>query len=307
MAQFLYDVIIYHSNSSDGSCGYWVARKYLNENNKEYQAIAMHAIENLPLSIDECKNKRILFINVCPNFEYIQMLSKIANDITILDHHESTISVIDSIRDSDILNVRFEFNIKLAGCQLVWKHFYSNQLSTPWFLDYIADRELWKFELENSKEINAALRHKKLINIESMDVIVSYNIDEIQTLVRLGETILNIADKVIYSAIHECVEGTFLVGDIKYNVWFGTIDRNICSYFGDKMMEKVMSNGKLPDFVVIYNYQLKTGMWLISLHRSNDGPDLSIISKYFGGKGHKNAAEFEHKNPFDTIFNSKSI
>ena len=306
MTQFLYDVIIYHRNCSDGSCGYWVARRYLNENNKIHQVFAMHAGETLEIAINEFTNKSIAFIDVCPNFEYIQTLSKIAKDITILDHHASSVSVIESVRDSDILNVRFEFDIKLSGCQLAWNHFYSKDIPSPWFLDYIADRDLWKFELDNSKEINAALHHKNLLNVESMDMIVCYNMDEIQTLIELGRVIINIADKSLYSALRECVEGTFLVNDVKYNVWFGTIERSARSNFGNKMTEKKMSNGKLPDFVVVYSYQPKTGMWFISLRGSNDCPDLSTISKYFGGGGHKKAAGFEHKNPFDTIFNTRS-
>ena len=72
-----------------------------------------------------------------------------------MDHHTSNFITMESIKNSDMMNVKYELDIKLSGCQLAWNHFYPDLLR-PWFLEYISDRDLWKFELENSKEINEA-------------------------------------------------------------------------------------------------------------------------------------------------------
>ena len=304
MTQNLYDVVIFHRNCSDGTCGYWVARKYLQEKNHLFHAIAMHAGENLTIPNSTIENKRILYIDVCPSFEFLQELSKVAKDIMILDHHTSTFITMESMKNSDMMNVKYELDIKLSGCQLAWNHFYPDLLR-PWFLEYISDRDLWKFELGNSKEINEALHYKNLINVESMDMIICYTMDEIQTLVDLGKIILDITNKTIHYALRECVEGIFLVDEKIYNVWFGTIGRNLRSEFGNQMIQKRMMNGNLPDFSVVYSYQPKLGLWFISLRGSENCPDLSIIAKHFGGGGHKKAAGFEYKNPFDSIFHAK--
>ena len=297
-----YDVIIYLRNCADGTCSYWVARKYLHHHDIHHQAIAIHAGEKIDIDNDtDFKNKRIAFIDVCPSFTCLQKLAKIAKDIIILDHHASSINVIELIIDSDMSNVRFEFNPKLAGCQITWNHFYKNY-TPPWFLEYIADRDLWKFTLESSKEINAALHYKNLLNIESMDMINTYTTEEIQTLIELGNIILSIAEKSLHNTLRQCVEGTFTVDNHIYNVWFGTTDRSTRSDLGNRMCLKTMKNGKLPDFGVIYSYQPDLSVWFISL-RGNDGcPDLAKIATHFDGGGDKNAAGFEHKDPFNTIF-----
>lgn len=297
----LYDIVIYHRNCSDGSCGYWVARKYLQDNNQLHESIAMHAGEILTHSMSTFEKKRIIYIDVCPNFEFLQELSTFAKDIIILDHHISSYTTIDALKKSTIKNVQFEFNVQLSGCQLAWNHFYQDAIR-PWFLEYISDRDLWKFELGYSKEINAALHYKNLLNVDSMDMLISYSNEEIQTLMELGQVIINISNKSINYALRDCVEGTFQVNNHFYNVWFGTIERKDRSEFGNQMTQKQMSNGLLPDFAVVYSYQPKLALWYISLRGSDSCPDLSSIAEYFGGGGHKKAAGFEYKNPFDSIF-----
>lgn len=67
-----------------------------------------------------------------------------------------------------------------------------------------------------------------------------------------GKIILDITNKSIHYALYECVEGTFLVDERIYNVWFGTIGRNLRSEFGNQMIQKRTMNGNLPDFSVVY-------------------------------------------------------
>ena len=97
----LYDIVIYHRNCSDGSCGYWVARKYLQDNNQLHESIAMHAGEILTHSMSTFEKKRIIYIDVCPNFEFLQELSTFAKDIIILDHHISSYTTIDALKKRD--------------------------------------------------------------------------------------------------------------------------------------------------------------------------------------------------------------
>jgi oligoribonuclease NrnB/cAMP/cGMP phosphodiesterase (DHH superfamily) len=76
------------------------------------------------------------------------------------------------------------------------------------------------------------------------------------------------------------------------------------SDLGNKLANKPLKNGNLPDFGVVWNYNVDTQTWFVSLRGHDDSPDLSVIAKHFGGGGHEKAAGFriEYPNTLLSIF-----
>ena len=53
------------------------------------------------------------------------------------------------------------FDTTQSGCELTWKYLYADHCPVPAILRYVGDRDLWKFELEMSEEVNLAIAAMK--------------------------------------------------------------------------------------------------------------------------------------------------
>lgn len=49
-----------------------------------------------------------------------------------------------------------EFDMNRSGSQMAWDYFFPD-FARPAMIDYIADRDLWRFKLPGSREIAAVL------------------------------------------------------------------------------------------------------------------------------------------------------
>ena len=64
---------------------------------------------------------------------------------------------------------------------------------------------------------------------------------------------------------------------------------------------EMFTNMKLFDSIIISDYDIliafgwRKDKWIVSLYTKEDYIDVSVIAKFFGGGGHKQAAGFEWK------------
>ncbi len=295
-----FDIVIFHGPSCpDGICSYYCAKKYLVG---KYQGICCKAGEEPE---GKFKDKRILFVDLCPSLSFIQNTCKIAKKITILDHHKTAFDMYQ--QNSNILNsienLELEIDMERAGCQITWDYFFPGR-PRPWFIDYIADRDLWAWKLPNSKEINTALYENEYFNIKyftKLDELLSESESVIESkkkeLETEGKLILKIQKRDLDAGISNAYEAVFIVDSRLYNVWLsGNINPMLRSELGNILLNKTFVNGSKPDFSVIWLYEPGSNEWWISLRGSDESPDLSVISKKLGGGGHRNAAGFTIKN-----------
>lgn len=285
------DLIVYHNNCPDGIAGVWCA-SYFNNVNEIYGCDAGKDPIIDPL------NKNIMFIDICPSFDYIQNTQLIAQNIIILDHHKSNESII--IQHKHILahfhNVFIIFDIHRSGCQLAWDYFFDSS-QRPFFIDYIGDRDMWLWKLPHSKEINTALFELNYIdvnNLHKLNSLVHYNNNQIETLINAGQIIVDLNNKEINHISASALEGIFKVDNCSYRVWL-TDNSKYRSEIGNLLCNKVFSDGSFPNFSVIWRYNPKSNEWWISLRGTDHNFDLSSIAQSCGGGGHKFASGFTIK------------
>jgi oligoribonuclease NrnB/cAMP/cGMP phosphodiesterase (DHH superfamily) len=290
-----FDIIVYHHNCPDGLCGLWCAEKY---NTKPFTKIGTPAGKD---PVGNFIDKDIIFIDVCPSIQFIKENAFTAKKITILDHHKSAYdSYLQNKEELDkFMNVHYHFDMKKSGCQIAWSYFFGENKS-PWFLDYIADQDLWTWSLQFSKEINCAIDFDKLDKLNELD---NYNAEQIINLINEGKTILNVKQKIMQDQLLESVEGKMTFNGNTYNIQLGTIPFDMRSAFGNLLATKPLKNGLQPDFGVVWMYKPSENRWIISLRGTDISPDLSVIATYFNGGGHAKACAFKLSyNPFNNIF-----
>ena len=224
--------------------------------------------------------------------------------------------------------VKYFFDLSRSGCSIAYDEFISyfpsidktnvGVMKLNFLQLYAADYDLWKFELENSKNINAGLKiiAQELKLLKNPDVMYNFifgDSDAINTLVlqeKFGTalTIINQNTKTIHDA---CA----LVGRLSVtfnNMYIDKIKNAaakdkipLITVGGIKMF--VLNNGHLvsevgnmltefgyPSVQYFVVHEVKDGMTkepeLVLGFRSTDElPDVSVVAKALGGGGHRNA------------------
>ena len=138
----------YHKNCLDGT-GAALAAYQSFEDNAEY--IPMCYGDDWP-SIEGVKN--IFMVDFSIKFDDMVELSKKVESITVIDHHKTAKD--DLMRDDLPENVKVVFDMNHSGAVLAWRYFM-NRLEVPKLFQHIEDRDLWKFDFPETKDVCAAL------------------------------------------------------------------------------------------------------------------------------------------------------
>jgi len=288
-----FDTIVYHTCCPDGVCGLWCAYKY--KGNSEFEKIKMCAGKD---PVFETYDKNIIFIDVCPSINFIKDNAELAKSIIIIDHHKSGLDMITKNKEllKEYTNVTFIFDMKRSGCQLAWDYFFPD-IERSWIVDYVGDRDLWNWKLENAREICSAIDYLCVLDendLTKIDKLDKYTIIDIENLISTGKIINTYQNNIVQKEVKHSIQGIIYVGNIKYNINIGNISvLSLVSDLGNALTKKLLFNGNVPDFSVIWNYNLLYDTWSISLRGHENSPDLSEIAGFYGGGGHAKAAGFK--------------
>lgn len=138
---------IYHGNCADGFAGAWVVRKYYGEENIDFVA----GVYQTPPP--DVTGKDVILVDFSYKRDIVLEMAKTAASIIIIDHHKSAIEDLTTIYSR---NIKLYTDINHSGSMLAWKLFFG-AIEAPPLLKYIEDRDLWKFYLPGTREIQAAL------------------------------------------------------------------------------------------------------------------------------------------------------
>jgi len=295
MQQF--DIVIYHSNCPDGLTGAWVFWKYLQK-----------TAEFLPFkhgdSPPDVTDKRVVIVDFSfPRDVTLQML-KTAKKLVVLDHHKSAERELENIllENNSFGNISLEniplkpyeivFNMKRSGAQIAWDYVYncSGHDNRPWFVNYVADRDLWQHKLPNTKEISQGLFSSGYFtNFEKLNELTVFNEKDIQHIVEKGTLLLEQTQKEVEFYAKTAVPTILTIDGKEFNVNLAASPRVNRSEVGNY----ICSNQKC-DFSAVYWFNYALNVWYISLRASeNSDCDLSEISSRLPtGGGHRKAAGF---------------
>ena len=131
-------VVCYHGDCSDGFGAAWAAWKKFGTR-ADY--LALHRDEPVP----KLKDKEVYMID----FLYVPAITKkliAANRrVTGIDHHITA-------RESTLMTHEPLFDNDHSGAVLAWKYFHPGK-PVPKLLQYIEDRDIWKWKLPHTREI----------------------------------------------------------------------------------------------------------------------------------------------------------
>lgn len=277
-------LVVYHANCPDGFTAYWAARQYFDDQPNvevEYRA-ASHGDKHYPdFRVDE-----VYLLDFSYKRRKVQEIIRKAGKVIILDHHKSAIDDIgDLLKKGQLHGV---LDINRSGALITWDYFFSDQEYTPDLIRYVSDRDLWKFELPHSKEINSAILSYEY-TFENWQALAAKSIQE---LCLEGTSILRKHMKDVKELSKQARRGKILDYEVPI------VNAN---YTHGSDIASMLAEGE--PFAAYY--WMRGEEIIFGLRSTKEGIDVAKIAEHFGGGGHKHAAGFTLSNgaEFDQLNN----
>lgn len=282
-------ICIYHGNCADGFSGAWVVRKALGD-------IEFHAgvYQNPPPDVT---NKDVILVDFSYKKEVILKMMETAKSILILDHHKTAIDDLDELFNG-VANLAMNdnekrwhavFDINRAGSMIAWDYYFP-KIPPPKILEHIQDRDLWRFALEGTREIQA--------NIFSYP----YDFNVWDMLLNTSPKELALEGAAIERKHFKDIDELLLVTTRRMNI--GGINVPIANLPYTLVSDAAHKLGIGEPFAGCY-WDTPKGR-VFGLRSHEDGADVSEIAKQYGGGGHKHASgfsvSFEIANTFEVNY-----
>lgn len=260
----------------DGLAAAWALRKKFPDAAVEFASYGQPA----PKPVD----KHVIIADFSYDRDTLLELARHNKSILVLDHHKSAEAALANVTDWDTTGrIMTVFSMDFSGAQIV-ENFY--QLPKSRVVAYVGDRDLWKFELPNSKEINALLssREPTFEWLDQAEVLLNTNFPTAQVMgTVIYEYQLGVARK---------QAKRFTLRQDAHGRRLGLA--NITTLISETA-DVALSTGAF-DYVISFFDTTDTNQRVYSL-RSKGEVDVSLIAKEHGGGGHKNAAGYTTGRP----------
>lgn len=264
-------VVLYHGDCVDGFTAAWVAHRALGD--AALYIPARYGDVGLETSIyqDCCENANINDEYYILDFSFKRDLLRFLNSkcpVTVLDHHASA--------EKDLVGLDFcQFDMERSGAGMAWDHFFPSE-TRPWLVNYVEDRDLWRFKLQWSKEINAFVRSTEQ-TFDAWDDLLTLRVEQ---AAQLGRGCLAHIDAYVRAA----VKHAFLARLGDQRLPLVNITYESCSEVADALCQQGHE-------VAGYWFERGDGKIQYGL-RSRGDFDCSVLARRFGGGGHKGASGF---------------
>jgi len=305
--------ILYHANCNDGFGAAFAAWLYFGKQ-LDTGAVYLPVSYGKPMP-DMQPGCDVYIVDFSYPAKDLIALASIQSKVVVLDHHASAqrdltldqfpgAALIDGVIRCDNLHVQFDMN--KSGAVLAWEYFFPGN-EVPLLLQYIQDRDLWKFKMINSRAVSAYLQTREMdFNVWKRVAKEMTQTADMQEIYRAGAACLKLKDQMVevmasnrFPALFDmntvppvltratspqCFEGQFIVPVANATCFFSEV--------GERLLQ-IHPEAKFSAYYLDRaDGKRQWGM------RSRSDVDCSIIAKAFGGGGHPGAAGFTQDMPW---------
>ena len=254
---------IYHGNCADGFTSAWVVRKALGE------AVDYHAgvYQNPP---PEVEGRDVVMVDFSYKRSVLEGIRDRAASVLILDHHKTAEADL-----RDLPGVHSVFDMERSGARITWDHYFPGK-EPPKLLLHVEDRDLWRFALRKTREIQASV-FAYPYEFKVWDFLMGADLDQLAVE---GEAIERKHFKDIRELVGVVTRPMKIGG---YVVPIANLPYTLTSDAGHLL-------AKDKPFAGCY-WDTPQGR-VFSLRSTDEGLDVAEIAKQYGGGGHKHASGF---------------
>lgn len=281
---------IYHGNCADGFTAAWVVRKALGDHVDFHPGVYG---QDPP----DVTKRHVVLVDFSYKRPVLDQMFRKSESLLILDHHKTAAEDLAGIREpfgpgwprhlQNIAQDEMEncqqpyalFDMDRSGAQIAWDFFLPAE-RRPRIVDYVADRDLWRFLMPFSREIAAAL-FSYPYDFGAWDEFARGLEADLTQAAQQGAAIERKHHKDIAELV-KVTRRTMIIGG--YAVPVANLPYTLTSDAGNLM-------AKGERFAACY-WDTPQGR-VFSLRSTDDGLDVSAIAKQYGGGGHRNASGFQ--------------
>jgi len=282
---------IYHGNCADGFGAAWVVRKFFGTDQVDFHA-GFYGAEP-----PDVTDRHIVMVDFSFKRPVLDAMTARAKSILILDHHKTAaedllgldvpppsgvewVTAIGAGLPAGSRTVAL-FDMQRSGAGLAWDFFFPAQ-QRPALIDTIEDRDLWRFALPHTREVQANV-FSYPYDFRTWDFLMARGKDHmgIQDMAQEGGAIERKHHKDIAELVTASKRRMVIGG---YDVPVANLPYTLSSDAGH-----LMCAGE--PFAACYMDTPRGRVF--SLRSSDAGVDVSEIAKRYGGGGHPNAAGFQ--------------
>ncbi|MFT0167538.1 hypothetical protein ACLKMY_00720 [Paraburkholderia mimosarum] len=260
-------LVIYHGNCADGFSGAWCFWKMFG-NEAEYLP---GVYQKDPPDV---AGRTVYLVDFSYKREIVKAMVASALRVTLIDHHKT------AIEDLDGLPGLFTYtDLNRSGATLAWDFLFPDT-DRPLLLGHIEDRDLWRFRLTGTREIQAFVFSREY-TFEQWDRLMSADQAELVQMCAAGAAIERKHRKDVAELVRVCARRMTIAG---FDVPVASLPYTMSSDAGHEMAQG-------ERFAACY-WDTVDGR-TFSLRAADDGIDVSEIAAQFGGGGHAKAAGFK--------------
>ena len=279
---------IYHGNCADGFGAAWAVRAALGDQVEFHPGV----YQDPPPDVT---GRDVVMVDFSYKRPVLEEMGSKAQSLLILDHHKSAFEDLCDFEKpaenweshyTEVLGsldpmqwtfrpfVRALFDMDRSGAGITWDFFHD--ATRPPLIDHIEDRDLWRFALPGTREIQAAV-FSHPYDFDLWNGLMHSNLEDLR---REGEAI----ERKHFKDIKELLGVTqrrMVIGG--HDVPVANLPYTLTSDAGHKMAQG-------EPFAACY-WDTPEGR-VFSLRSADDGLDVSEIAGNYGGGGHRAAAGF---------------
>lgn len=257
------DVVLYHAECADGFGAAWALWK-------RFPSARYQAVKHGTPPPQDLAGRRVLIVDFSYPRPTLEALAASTKDLAVLDHHITAQQALAGFPHAC-------FDQDRSGAVLAWD--WAHDGPAPWLLRYIQDKDLWRWNLPLSREINAALASYPL-DFKVWDGLTQ------ETLETEGRAILRHEQELVGKIVAEAELVSFQ-GETVPAVQSAVLTSQV----GERLSEG-------HPFCIIWHD--RDGRRYFSLRSREGRADVGAIATAHGGGGHTHAAGFSVELAPDT-------
>ena len=299
-------LVIYHGKCADGFSAAWVFYNLSNYVPMEFDFHAGIYGETPP----DVSDRDVYLVDFSYKRQVVKDMIQIggAKTVTVIDHHLSAMKDLEGLDaeiaedaemaqheiDNTSLSDGWEnpltliFDMNMSGATMAWdfwKEVWEAQgISRPLLLGHVEDRDLWRFKLPMTREIQSAVFSYEY-TFENWDKLMAMDAVELLKLGVAGEAIERKHHKDIAELVSVCQRILPIGG---FDVLVASLPYTLTSDAGHLMA----SNWRDGEMFAACYWDTSDAR-IFSLRSTEKGMDVSAIASSYGGGGHKHAAGFK--------------
>jgi oligoribonuclease NrnB/cAMP/cGMP phosphodiesterase (DHH superfamily) len=274
-------LVIYHNNCMDGYASAWCF--YVSDDSYEFMpGKYQDGLFESQLQSGKFDDRDIYLVDFSYPLEMMKALLYRANKVTVLDHHKTAIFNLRLLYEHSNLDIT-NCTTDLSGCGICWKYLNPNE-TMPMVLQHIQDRDLWKFELDGTRDVCEVLNSIPDMSYQRLHEFM-LKADSESTKTAGAALLMAKANRMSFAMRR--VEGLVDENGNKYLLVNATSD---ISELGELMCKVTNTKNDSPAYAMIWYIDNDTVK--VSLRSIGDF-DVSAIALKYGGGGHQNAAGYQ--------------